>query len=66
VLIKIWVHGSSIAGKTNLLFTIFVVFKGVHAFASEGRLRFEGQKKSRMYGIQSLGAFITTTSHQKK
>jgi len=48
---KIWVHGSYIAGKANLLFTIFVVFKGVHAFAAEGRLRFEGQKKEKPFSI---------------
>ena len=30
---------------------IFVVFKGVHAFAAEGRLRFEGQKKEKPFSI---------------
>ncbi|MDP3467965.1 MAG: hypothetical protein Q8S11_06495, partial [Daejeonella sp.] len=31
------------------------VFKGVHAFAAEGRLRFEGQSRWQS-GLQSLGA----------
>jgi len=48
-----------------LLFTIFVVFKGVHAFAAEGRLRFEGQKKQKPFSIpRCLGH--KPTAHQKK
>jgi len=62
---KIWVHVSSIAGKANLLFTIFVVFKGVHAFAAEGRLRFEGQKKEKPSSIPRCLGHKSTT-HQKK
>ncbi|MEJ7780472.1 MAG: hypothetical protein WKF68_12885, partial [Daejeonella sp.] len=34
-LTKMWVHGSSVAGKGKLLFTVFVVFSGVHAFAAK-------------------------------
>jgi len=43
----------------------FIVFLGVHASAAKGRLRFEGQKKSR-FGIKSLGAFATSPPHIKK
>jgi len=54
----------TIAGKANLLFTIFVVFRGVHAFAAEGRLRFEGQKKEKPFSIPRCLGHKTTT-HQK-
>jgi len=44
---------------------VFVVFKGVHAFAAEGRLRFEGQKKQKPFSIPRCLGHKSTT-HQKK
>jgi len=34
----------SIAGRARCYSPLFIVFKGVHAFAAKGRLRFDGQK----------------------